>query len=354
MPIVRNEEKSKRRTLVLAGILLAALLALILYRWRSNGFDWLTFARTFTGVDWWWLSGSVPLILAAYAVRAVRWQTMIRPARPASSFWNIFVATAIGFTAIVFFGRAGELVRPYLIAGKEKLNFSSQAAAWLLERILDLIMVLLLFGFALFQISKSGISPGPRLRVLLETGGSIVGLAGAACLALLLGFRFFGDRARARIIESISFLPDAYRLKIDSLIASFATGMEATRSNRQLLGLLLWSIVEWTLIVACYVFILKSFPSTSAWTLTDVVIFMGFVSFGAAVQIPGVGGGVQVASILVFTEFFGIPFESATGLALVMWGITFVIIVPIGVVLAFREGLNWRSLSRISTEEGSA
>ena len=45
-------------------------------------------------------------------------------------------------------GRPGELIRPYLIAVREKTPFSSQMAIWLLERIWDLLIVLAMFGFA--------------------------------------------------------------------------------------------------------------------------------------------------------------------------------------------------------------
>ena len=57
--------------------------------------------------------------------------------KTATSLWRVFSATAIGFTAVVLFGRAGEPVRPYLIAKKEGVTFSSQVAAWVVERILD-------------------------------------------------------------------------------------------------------------------------------------------------------------------------------------------------------------------------
>src|SRR5205823_6591158 len=36
------------------------------------------------------------------------------------------------------FGRPGELIRPYLIARRENLSFSSQLAAWAVERIFDI------------------------------------------------------------------------------------------------------------------------------------------------------------------------------------------------------------------------
>ena len=325
-------------------------LGFVLYRWRSTGFDWKAFSATFTGVDWGWLALSLPLILLAYAGRALRWVVMIRPLRPNPSFWNVFVATAIGFTAIVFFGRAGELVRPYLIASKEKLSFSSQVAAWVLERILDLMMVLLIFGIALARISKSGIQPGPKITLVLQLGGTVVGLTAAVCLAVLLLFRYFTESMQHRLIESIGFLPEKYRTRLAGFLKAFLQGMQSTRSNSYVIQLIAYSVLEWGLVILCYASLLKAFPATSAFSLTDVVIFLGFVSFGAAIQIPGVGGGVQVASVLIFTEFFGLSFETATGLALVLWLVTFVIIVPIGVALAFHEGLRWKTLSRISEE----
>jgi len=68
------------------------------------------------------------------------------------------------------------------------------------------------------------------------------------------------------------------------------------------------------------------------------------------VQLPGIGGGAQVASILVFTELFHLSLESATGVSLVLWAVTFLTIVPVGAGLAFHEGLTWKQMSHISEE----
>ena len=80
---------------------------------------------------------------------------------------------------------------------------------------------------------------------------------------------------------------------------------------------------------------------------------MGFVSFGAVVQIPGVGGGLQVVAVLVLTELFGIRFELASAFALFLWILTFVAIVPLGLIVALKEGLDWHSLRRIGQEESA-
>jgi hypothetical protein len=39
---------------------------------------------------------------------------------------KLLTATVIGFTAITLFGRAGDFVRPYLIAVKEQVPLTSQ------------------------------------------------------------------------------------------------------------------------------------------------------------------------------------------------------------------------------------
>jgi hypothetical protein len=78
--------------------------------------------------------------------------------------------------------------------------------------------------------------------------------------------------------------------------------------------------------------------------LQDVVIFIGFVAFGSVIQIPGVGGGMQLVGVVVLTELYGIPIEVATSMAIMVWVVTFVSFVPVGLAMAFHEGINWRKL----------
>src|SRR5215471_13998214 len=143
-----NRSRVKVAAAVAVGI---ALIVFLWYRARTVGFAWTEFEATFVQVRWSWLLLSIPVILLTYVGRALRWSVMVRPLKEKPSFWQILDATCIGFTAIVFFGRVGELVRPYLIATREKVPFPSQVGAWLLERILDLLMVLVIFGAALAQ-----------------------------------------------------------------------------------------------------------------------------------------------------------------------------------------------------------
>lgn len=288
-------------------------------------------------------------ILASYYGRALRWAVFLKPLKKKPSVWNLLSATVIGFTAITLFGRPGELVRPYLIARKEQVPLSSQLATLLLERIFDLLMALLLFGFALAQVNSSGVAVGPRLSSILTIGGKLLGFVAIVLLIVLLSFRHLAEPARRRVTDALRFLPEHHFRRAEKLVAAFVQGVESTRSDAALVAMVAYSFLEWGLVIACYVCLAASFQGLHL-TFVDVIIFLGFVSFGSAIQLPGVGGGIQVASVLVLTELFRARLEVATSFALLVWIITFVAIVPFGLVLALREGLEWRSLRQIGRE----
>jgi uncharacterized protein (TIRG00374 family) len=331
-------------------VFLAAVAAWLVARGREHGFQWSLLFDTFRTLDPRWIAGSVALAFVTYFGRAFRWRVLIRHQKPDPSLWRLFTATAIGFTAIVLFGRPGEMVRPYLIAKKEKLSFSSQMAAWLLERIYDLMMALLVFGFALSRVNASDVQVGESMRWVLRLGGYFVGGVGAVCLVVFFALRHFGEASNRRIVAGLGALPDKYRFRLSELVTSFTHGIESTRDLRAIIEVLLWSVIEWAIIVACYYCIFRASKDVGHFGLMDVLIFIGFVSFGAVIQIPGVGGGMQLVSIAVLTELFGIPLEISAGLAMAFWMITFVVIVPFGLLLAFREGLQWSRLRQIQKD----
>jgi len=336
---------------VAACAVVAGLLAWFLYaQLAARGFDWRLAGRSLAGLRWGWLSLSLLPIGGTYVVRALRWAVFLKPLKQRPSLRNLLTATVIGFTAITLFGRPGEFVRPYLIALKEGVPATSQFAAWLLERIFDLLMALLLFAFALTQVQASGVLVGSNFAWVLAVGGRIVGVTSLAVLVLLLSFRHLAEPLQRRLLAFLRFLPESRFLKMEKLINAFVQGVESTRSDGALLAVFLYSVLEWVLIAACYWCLARAFSGLFTLELVDVLTFMGFVSFGAAIQIPGIGGGIQVVAAVVLTEIFGVRLELATTFALLIWILTFVAVVPVGFVLALKEGLDWHSLRRIGRE----
>jgi len=77
---------------------------------------------------------------------------------------------------------------------------------------------------------------------------------------------------------------------------------------------------------------------------------LGFLAFGGVIQIPGVGGGMQVVAVLVLTELFRLPLEVSSSIALVLWIISFVVVVPPGLLLALHAGIRWSALRQLEPE----
>jgi hypothetical protein len=78
---------------------------------------------------------------------------------------------------------------------------------------------------------------------------------------------------------------------------------------------------------------------------------LGFLALGGLFQIPGIGGGVQVVSIVVLTEIYGLSLEAASGIAMLLWVLTLVIIVPVGLLCAFHQGLNFSKIKHLAVDQ---
>lgn len=355
MNLLTNSVYRDRLRRWLPVLLIVGVAAMVAASWgRLAAFDWVAFRQVYVDIHWGWMALSAFLVLGTYAGRVLRWRVMIRPMAAHSSWWRLFKATAIGFTSVVILGRPGELVRPWLIAKSENVSFSSQMAAWFLERIFDLLAVLALLGFGLWQFNgrstTTNVSVGPAIQWILNTGGGITAFLAVICVAILFVAGRSQEMFASRVSDGLGFLPLPLKGKVDATVRSFTAGLSACSSFTDLLQLFVYTIVEWVIIVGSLVCFFKAFPATEALTTMDCVIYLGFAAFGSIIQIPGIGGGVQIAGTVVLTELFGLSAEQGSGIAIANWLVTWVSILPIGLGLAASEGLQWSSLRHISEE----
>ena len=340
-----------RRRTVLLTLSAIIVLGVLVYQAARSSFNWKLFLNTIEHVSWGWLVTAIFLTLLTLIGRAVRWEVMLRPLGGNVGLVRLTSDTAIGFMAATLLGRVGEFVRPYLISVSAGVSFSSQIAAWVLERLLDLLAILLIFGFGLTIVPNHNLRLGAGLRWTLSVGGYLAAVAGIASVLLLVAFRNFSGASRERILAALAFLPDNSRLRAKTFFDSFARGLEATKDQRSLVLLILYTGLEWAIIMGSYLALFRSFPETKAFTAAEVVTILGFVSFGSVVQIPGIGGGVQVTAIVVLKEIFGLSLEASSGIALFLWILTLVVVVPAGAACALSRGFDWRKIKEIAAHQ---
>src|ERR1019366_4872188 len=77
----------------------------------------------------------------------------------------------------------------------------------------------------------------------------------------------------------------------------------------------------------------------------SIMLLMVSAMFGSMIQLPGVGGGSQLATIAVMNQVFGVDKEIAVSCGMLIWVATFMSVIPMGLLLARREHLSLRAVA---------
>lgn len=336
--------RNKRRRLATVAIFVFLSIVVCLVGLRYSSFRWDRFFATLSQLDWGWLAGGASIALLSYFGRAARWKVMMLPA--SSRLGGIFAATLIGFSAVVLLGRAGEVVRPLLIARREQSTIATQAAIWILERLFDLLAILVLFGVGLIEFNSFDLKSGSILAPVFRVGGAVVTVAAGAASAILYVLARHPTTCKEQILRALAFLPSRFFHKVERTLASFLRGACSISSPRVMLSSLVLTVVEWLLVLAAVWCFFQAHPAFRDFGLLDAAVYLGFVSVGNIVQLPGIGGGVQIVSVVVLTELFHTPVEIATGLSLLVWAGLALIVLPFGVPLAVAAHLKVSDIRR--------
>jgi len=343
---------NKRYVVFTVVFLVLAVLVYLQFRtWRN--FDW---ARLFQyGLNWRHIFHGVALIYLAYFLRAVRWKIFLRPVRQQASILGLVSPTIVGFTGLALLGRPGELIRPYLIARRENLTFASQVAVWAVERIFDVGGFTVLMVAAIFLPSKlrtfAETAP-PEVRHWIHvTGYGLIALVlGLLSAAVVMAYR--GNRIARWVEDRFSHLAENLGHRIAQKIREFTTGLKTVHGPFAFLQLSAVSVLMWWVIALAYKEVTHAYGAPMAtMSTTKVLLLMGSSMIGSMAQLPGVGGGSQLATISALDHVFDIvPKELAVSCGIMLWLVTFVAVVPVGLVLAHRERLSLRRLSAESAE----
>jgi glycosyltransferase 2 family protein len=331
------------------GLLLMVLLALAYLQFREwRTFDWNKFLEHTREVSWRHVAQGITLIYLAYILRAWRWKIFLRPVRKDTSTVALISPTVVGFTGLVALGRPGELIRPYLIARRVNLSFASQLAVWTVERIFDLgsFTVLMVGGIFLPTKLRTFAMARPIYYHWLQVTGYL--LAGLVLLlfaiAMLVSYQGpkIADWTERRLAHHAQNLGH----RIAQRVREFARGLHTVHGPSAFLQLAMISLLMWWLIAVSYEQVTRAYGvPMQAMSATQVLLLMGSSMVGSMVQLPGVGGGSQLATIEALDKVFHVPRELAVSCGILLWLVSFVAVTPVGLLLAHRERLSLRKVA---------
>ena len=297
------------------------------------------------------LATAILVVLVTYGLRAFRWQYLLAPIGP-TRFVTAFQTTVIGFAASFLLpARAGEVLRPYLLARREQLPPTAAFATIILERLLDLITVLLLFGVFVLAVDPGSLSGDPALYARVKTGGLLAAAASVAGLAVLFALAGHPERVGRLALKVERVLPEKLARAVAGFVESFAQGLAVMRQPGRLLVSLLLSFPLWLSIAAGIWLTSRAFHMTFGYLGSFLV--MTLLVVGVAMPTPGQVGGFHAAYRIAVVTFFGAPEATAVGAAIVLHAVSFVPVTLLGLAFMAQQGLSLGRMREMAAETKS-
>jgi hypothetical protein len=337
-----------RKGIVWLAILIVLALVVFANRGRIH-FDWAMFWQQLRHISWIHIAAGIALIYSTYWLRAARWSVFLSATKKVSPF-TLVGPQFIGFTAVALFGRLADVIRPALVAKRVQLPISSQIAVYTIERMFDLGAAAIIFSGALLFAPRDL----PHHEIFIHTG--VVSLGLTAFIAIFaVTIRVAGGAVATAAHAILHPLSHPIADSVAGKIRGFRDGLNAISSAQDFLITALISLAMWGLIGFAYVQTLHAFtdtPELATISFSSAMLLMGASIGGSLLQLPIIGWFTQIAvTAAAMHEFYGAPVEAATACGALLLIVTFLSIIPAGLISA---RINHVSLKKIAAEAATA
>jgi uncharacterized protein (TIRG00374 family) len=333
---------------------LVTLLAIALFAWFLSRANLKAVANEIAHARLDLIAWSIVLAAVMPIVRAIRWRYLLDPIGP-TRFGPVLRATILGFAALALLpARAGDVLRPYLVARTEGLNAASVFATIVMERALDLVAVLTLLAAFVWLFDGRAILP-PGLLAPIQASAAVAAGIVVVLMVVMWTLATHPERIGRLVARSDRLLPHGMAHTLGKLARTFSEGFAIAREPRDLAIAFVWSFPLWVSIAFQAWLVTRAFgiliPVSASFLLQALLVI------GVAVPTPGGIGSFHEAYRIAVTTFFRAPNDAAVSAALVLHAISFFTSLIPGAVIMARDGLSVAGLGRLAgaaREEGTA
>ena len=264
--------------------------------------------------------------------RSIRWKLMLKPMGYEISHFNSFATLMVGYFANLGVPRIGEFVRAGMISKYENVPVEKAFATIVVERIVDVIMLLIAIVLGLvFHYEKLWGYISEHLS--LSTNSLLIGIA------ILIGAGLVGLFLLKRILSLDNDKLHPIAKKIKGLIEGFLDGLLSIKDIPQVGMFIFYSIGIWVMYYLMHYLAFFSFEPTSHLGPLDGLLVFDFGSLGVVFPSPGGMGSYHFMikeALLLFDintvdgfSFAMISFFTLTIFCTILIGLASLILLPI-------------------------
>jgi len=308
--------------------------------------DYAAMWAAFSLIRWPMIVLSVFIYYLTYLIRTIRWRYLAMPVKE-MGLRSIFSAVAIGFGANNMFpARLGEIIRCIVLGRMERVRASAVLATVVVERLFDMLAVLVMLGVVLIVVPFPG--EYQEFQRGLRAAG-VVSLGGVTGVFVFLVFLGRESRwAKALLSQATRPVPARWRERAESMALSFAGGLAMLFRGDLFFPVIVCTGLLWLTVVMLFYTVFLAFgyvlPFIAAVFLTVLLAF--------AVALPSTPGyiGPFHAAARYALVFFGLPAEEAVSVGIVMHAINFLPAIAGGLLFIWIDKVDIGEVRRASAD----
>ena len=274
-------------------------------------------------VNYFWIIVSIFLGLLSHISRTIRWNLMIEPLGYKPRMLNTFLAVMIGYLMNLVLPRMGEISRCGVLARYEKIPFTKLVGTVVLERVIDVLMLLLLLVIVIFtqfgqilEFFKNQPAVKDNLERVIYSPLLIIGLIISFIILWLYRHKIY----QSSLVK-----------KLMGFVHQFTEGFQSIRNMKKKGAFIFHSIFIWFLYYMMLYCVFFSFEFTSNLTpLAGLTVFV-FGSFGMVAPVQG-GIGPYEFMVMEGLALYGVQRAYGSAFALLAHMTSLILILVFGLI----------------------
>ncbi len=256
--------------------------------------------------------------MTSHVLRAVRWKMLLEPTGNKVTLSNSFLSLMIGYLVNMAVPRGGEVSRCYNLYKLEETPVEVSFGTVVVERIVDLICLVLLIGIS-FVVEWT------RLKAFIDTldfsrsGSSSFPIWIIVAIILLVGF-----------VVAVYLLRNNQKLR--KILLGFKDGAMAIFKLKNKTLFVFYSFTIWALYFVMSYFVVIAFPETRELGFSAVLTLFAIGSIAMAAPLPGGAGSYHTLVPLGLVMLYNLPRADAIAFVFIFHGWQTVIMIAAGVI----------------------
>lgn len=278
----------------------------------TEGADkWSYLKGTWTAANKTWLVIMAGIALLSHLARAERWRMLMEPAGYHPKLSHSFYSLMVGYFVNLVIPRGGEVSRCYNLYKLDGTPADMSFGTVVVERIADLICLVLLIGLCFLVESEKLFSFLTTLPFGVESGKSKLFALGVVVIALVLFVILF---------QWLMKKNQKFRAMVQSAWTGFRAGLGTVFKLKNKSLFVFYSLLIWFLYFLTSYAVLQAFSSTSELGVSAVLSLFAIGSIAMAAPLPGGTGSYHVLVPQGLAFLYHVPLSDAVAFTFIFHG----------------------------------